>query len=218
MRAKSASIEFLDEGTPISMSIFERTESEELVILRDEKGIGKDKIKTDIDYVDTPEIVVMRDLLHAYNDHLSNAEISIDLTDAEIIKHNVNLGDRTVQRIFNRVLFDLGGRFSGGWWQRIDKDYRQRIYINDNPTVEYDYGSINVHLAYSLIGENYHALYGPLDGPYSVPGFSDYSRDILKKALLISLSAARKLSAKRAIRAQWRKDFEKYQYEGMDWN
>ena len=88
--------------------------------------------------------------------------------------------------------------------------------MSDQVGTNTDYGSMNVHLAYSLIGENYHALYDPLDGPYSVPGFSDYSRDIFKKALLISLSAARKLSAKRAIRAQWRKDFEKYQYEGID--
>jgi len=36
---------------------------------------------------------------------------------------------------------------------------------------------MNVHLAYSLIGENYHALYDPLDGPYSVPGFSDYIKE-----------------------------------------
>ena len=64
------------------------------MILRDEKVVGKDKVKTDVDYVDTREIVVMRKWLRAYNDHLADAEISINLTDAEIIKHNVNLGIR----------------------------------------------------------------------------------------------------------------------------
>ena len=80
------------------------------------------------------------------------------------------------------------------------------------------YGSLHVHLAYSLTGENYHVRHKLTDGPYAVPSFSDYSRDVLKRALLISFAAASKRSAMGAIRSGWQEDFERDQYEGIDLN
>ena len=35
-----------------------------------------------------------------------------------------------------------------GWWQRIDVDYLEDVRINDVPTVEIDYSSLRVILAY----------------------------------------------------------------------
>jgi len=36
-------------------------------------------------------------------------------------------------RVFNNGSFDLGGRFYGGWWQRIPRDDRPYITINGQP-------------------------------------------------------------------------------------
>ena len=41
--------------------------------------------------------------------------------------------------MFNNSSFDEGGRFYGGWWQRIDGKIRKDIRINKIATVEIDY-------------------------------------------------------------------------------
>ena len=37
----------------------------------------------------------------------------------------------------------ITGRFYGGFWQQVGSEYRKKIYINDNPTVEVDYKGLH---------------------------------------------------------------------------
>ena len=48
-----------------------------------------------------------------------------------------------VRRIFSRDDWEMNGRFYGGFWQQISKNFRKQIYINDNPTIEVDYKGLH---------------------------------------------------------------------------
>ena len=112
----------------------------------------------------------MRQLLHGYNKLLEKTFIDIQSLDVPRIELpekkkrrqsnkqvfvNITHHDKFVRRIFNNKTFDDGGRFYGGWWQRIDSDYRKDIRMNDVTTVEIDYSSLHVILAYTEAGLNY---------------------------------------------------------------
>lgn len=51
----------------------------------------------------------------------------------------VDLTRNRIYRVFNNQSFDEGGRFYGGWWQRVPSDYRKFITINWVPTRELEY-------------------------------------------------------------------------------
>lgn len=57
-----------------------------------------------------------------------------------------------LRRIFSRDSMKLGGRFYGGWWQFIPKNYRVHITINYLPTVEVDYSGLHPYMMYHLEG------------------------------------------------------------------
>ena len=137
-------------------------ENKATVILRDEN-------KRNIEYEDTFETRRMHDLLLRYNRLLERTFIDIpsldqpriELGDKENRRRNnkpvfVNITHhgKFVRRIFNNGTFDDGGRFYGGWWQRIDGSYRKAIRMNNVPTVEIDYSSLHVILAYAMVGDD----------------------------------------------------------------
>ena len=68
---------------------------------------------------------------------------------------NITHHDKFVRRIFNNNSFSDGGRFYGGWWQRIDRKFRKEIRLNNSPTVEIDYSALHIILAYSEAGIDY---------------------------------------------------------------
>jgi len=55
---------------------------------------------------------------------------------------------RSLRRVFNDICFETGGRFYGGWWQNIPKEYRANIIIDRKPTVEFDYSTIHPTILY----------------------------------------------------------------------
>ena len=57
-----------------------------------------------------------------------------------------------LKRIFARSSMGLGGRFYGGWWQFIPKEYRPYITVNGHPTVEIDYSGLHPYMLYHLEG------------------------------------------------------------------
>ncbi len=65
---------------------------------------------------------------------------------------NITHHGKFVRRIFNNGTFDEGGRFYGGRLQRIDGSFRKDIQMNNLPTVEIDYSSLHVILAYTEVG------------------------------------------------------------------
>ena len=69
----------------------------------------------------------------------------IKLLDAELKQIDVSglhfpeafYQERTVRRIFNNGSFEEGGRFYGGWWERVPSRYRPQITIDGMPTVRW---------------------------------------------------------------------------------
>ena len=48
-----------------------------------------------------------------------------------------------------------GGRYQGGWWQRLSPEWRQQIRIDGKPVIEYDYSGMHIVLLYALRGIDY---------------------------------------------------------------
>ena len=166
------------------------------VILREPK-------KKDIPYDETNEIVRMRQVVQDYNQLITRSDIGL----AKGLDRPIDLGRRVVRRIFNRSSFDLGGRFAGGWWQKLSGEERRHILIDGCPTVELDFQAMNVHLLYSLEGLSFDKLHGEATDPYMLPDRSSLERKLLKSAFLVSVGASSKSSAIRAIQREFRYEF-----------
>ena len=199
-------------------------ENKATVILRDET-------KRNIEYEDTAETRQMHDLLLRYNRLLERTfvdipsldEPRIELGDKENRRQNnkpvfVNITHhgKFVRRVFNNGTFDDGGRFYGGWWQRIDGSYRKDIRMNNVPTVEIDYSSLHVILAYAVVGDDYWDTTS--DDPYQLPvrgvNNPDHCRAITKLLFLLGFNASDEQSLFKAFRNEL--DYTAYPYSFPD--
>ncbi len=64
---------------------------------------------------------------------------------------------KSLRRVFNDSNPERGGRFYGGWWQNVPRNYRTLIRIADRDgqpqmTREQDYSSIQPQMLYALLG------------------------------------------------------------------
>ena len=59
---------------------------------------------------------------------------------------------RSLYRVFNDPELTTGGRFYGGWWQNIPKEYRSHLTINGKSTVELDYSNQHPSILYAQEG------------------------------------------------------------------
>jgi hypothetical protein len=184
-------------------------ELRECIVLRDEAG-------NDLEYEDTPETERMRDVLRDYNDLLRTTFIDIPVLEKPFIElepdprdrmHTLQISqrDKFVRRIFNRGAFDKGGRFWGGWWQRCPKEWREAIFINDQPTSEIDYSGLHIVMLYAQRGIDYWSDVGY--DPYTIErpdflGSDEQARLIAKQLLLTALNARDDRSAFGAFRDQ----------------
>ncbi len=106
------------------------------------------------------------------NQRLEIARIDIDLTDEEKRAAKIDLQRKRIHRVFNNGSWGEGGRFYGGWWLSVRNrvtNYRQRITIEGQQTVEVDYSQIHPTMLYLDQG-----LHVPPDS-YTVPGLPDRS-------------------------------------------
>ena len=90
----------------------------------------------------------MRNVLNEYNNLLKQTFIDIPELDKPIIETNdkyipISSNERLVRRIFNNASWKDGGRFYGGWWQRVPSFFRSKIYLNNEGTIEDDYRSLH---------------------------------------------------------------------------
>ena len=91
-----------------------------------------------------------------------------------------------LHRVFNSTDWCEGGRFYGGWWQNVPREYRRFIAIDGKDTHEYDYSSIHPRLLYVKSGHSW-----PIDqDPYTAP-HGPALRDAVKAAFLIMLNGKR---------------------------
>jgi hypothetical protein len=178
-----------------------------LVIVGGESIILRDQNNDDVEYTDTDKTNLMRENLRIINDRLVSTRISLEITneqfdelEAQVFSESnpnrepriIDFTKKRLHRVFNNS-FELGGRFYGGWWQNIPRDYRKYIEINRKPTVEIDYSGHHIRILYA--GEDLE----PPDDPYDL---EEFKRDDQKKALLIILNALNKNSAIKAIQRE----------------
>ena len=185
----------------------------EFIILRDAD-------KNDINYTDTDEIRAMRRRLIDYNLLLDRTFIDIPGLGhpAVIVTPNkvrprgrqtyrrvtVSQSSKRVSRIFSNSDWDQGGRFWRGFWMSLKSEERQRLHINDEPTVELDYAGLHPVLLYAEAGVDYWA--GSDRRPYETIEVFDgdtgelIGPDIIKVFLLIMLNAKDRASGFKAVR------------------
>jgi len=206
MRATQKLIDLIIDTYGITEEMVEVHPHCQSIHLRDYDG-EKDK-QVDIKYHDTPEIKRMRDELYAYNNLLRGTFVDIPHFPEEGVFSGkkkraikINRSDKFVQRIFIWGSWDTGGRFYGGWWQRLPGKWRQRIRINDEPVAELDYSGLHIVMLYAIEGIDYWKDVGT--DPYQLgQGYesSERMRDLLKLVLLTIINAKTQEKAIKAVR------------------
>ena len=180
IRPSQKLVEYFNKLT-VELHDIDKHHNQECIILRQKYFDDQDQRNTTVDlkYHDTDFTNTIRSQLQAYNTLLKNSFIDIPSFSkpsfSRAIKKGKRAGQKTtisigpdnkfVRRIFSGGLegdWKLNGRFCGGWWQQIDKEYRNQIYINDEPTYEYDLKALHPTLLSNRAG-----IELPVD-PYSL--------------------------------------------------
>jgi hypothetical protein len=208
MRATQKLIE-LFRSKKVIPRMMNRDKDEPLLIMRDEN-------KQPVDFVETEETKRMTENLKVINRALDKWAILLYVTNEELqlinerMKKNPDPGKRgpidftnkRLRRVFNNSSWDQGGRFFGGWWQNVPREYRKYIRLDDKHVVECDYSGLHINMLYALKklpmpdGDVYH-----LDGYSNDPAF----RTFVKQILLVMINSNRSErgnkweSARRAI-------------------
>lgn len=215
MKAEDKLVRLIKDDHHVTPEMVELARDKECVILRtydEEKGK-----QVDIPYVDTLETHQMRKDLQAYNNLLRRNFIDIPHFPKEGVtsrngtrKIKYNHNDKFVRRIFNNGTWDDGGRFYGGWWQRLPKNWRKSIQFGSAKVAEADYSGLHIVLLYALSGIDY---WDTIDrDPYQIDGYerSERMRSLLKQVLLTAINAKDHTSAVGSVRWEINKDWEEY--------
>ena len=121
--------------------------------------IMRERSKIAVAYKDTARTTIMRRDLEKYNDLIRHSSIGLP---ASLFKTGplkskgknitINFNDIFTRRIFNNRSWNQGGRFYGGWWQRLSKELRKKILIEKTPVIEIDFKGFHIVLLYALEG------------------------------------------------------------------
>ena len=180
MRANDSLIAVIENvQLPIALPLGDRISDDSMFIK------FKDHDKKRIPLVDDDFTIAWNQQLIDYNRLLARASLSLSCP----IPMGTNFDRRIVTRTFNDESLRLGGRFYGGWWLRMESEYRQHILINGEPTVEIDYKGIHLFLAYLMEGlDCFKLFYGD---PYVIyaPDLGIEWRKVTKAATLKCLNA-----------------------------
>ena len=194
--------------------MIQRSESIELIIMKDAFN------KNEIDYEDNEENIKMREDLKKYNELLSKTYIDIPMhskrgvrvkikkNDEEYKYISISQTEKVIRRIFNNNSWEDGGRFYGGWWQRIPSHERQHIYFFNMPSSEIDYSGLHIKLLYLQYGHDLK------EDPYAIPGIeqSEMNRRIIKLYMLNLVNAKDENVALKAIQNEINFDTDLYNY------
>ena len=208
---------------PKLINMFERSALHEFMVYSHhdrEMLILRDEDKNDIDYPETEETDSQRLVLQQYNDILARTFIDLGTAESPRLEIEKNKGSKNpdkphyvyithkgkfTRRVFNNSSWDEGGRFYGGFWQRIGQDYRNHILINDEETVELDFSSLHPVLAYANAGVDYWKEYKTDPYDVAVDGIEDAaaSREVIKKLILLALNAEDQTALFKAFRSEF---------------
>lgn len=146
-------------------------------------------------------------ILPAINEKLSALKIACPLPDYRAYERLYDFkegrpksrlsGSKQLYRAFSGE-DGRGGRLYGPWVQGVPSELRRYLTINGRPTVELDYGSMQLVLLYAI-----HGLSVPTGDLYEIPG---QLRDIMKMVLTVSVGAKTKSSALDALRNKLQDD------------
>lgn len=151
-----------------------------------------------IEYKNTPEVDVMRSNLERINKAIASRWIDLELSDDGFVTmqaqmrsredrnteddRQLNLTKTQLYRVFNDPEFKTGGRFYGGWWQNIPKQFRRLITIDGKRTVEADFSSLHPSILYAQ-----QELAPPEDAYSDI--LPDLPRDVAKRAFNAMINA-----------------------------
>ena len=155
-------------------------------------------VKKLLSYEDTPQTVRMRSNLMRINEAIASRWIDLELSDYGFVvmqslmrsrkdRHNeddrqLNLTKTQLYRVFNDPKFNTGGRFYGGWWQNIPKQYRHLITIDGKRTIEADFSSLHPSILYAQ-----QEIEPPQDAYSNI--LPHLPRDVAKKAFNAMINA-----------------------------
>jgi hypothetical protein len=206
VRATDQLIRLIRDRHSIPPEAIERWKDQECIVLRDRI----DGNRVDIDYKDTNATRRMRNKLKKYNHLLDKTSLTVLGMPPKGIpsrsgKHLVYpvSTEKFVRRVFNNGSWKDGGRFYGGWWQRIPSEWRTCISIDGSEgTVETDYSGHHIVLLYAKEGIDYWKSDG--NDPYQIDGIerSERMRSLLKQVLLIAINAKNRKTAASALRKE----------------
>jgi len=197
MRATDKLIGLVQDQHEVELPMIKRDEDEEIIVLRDTN-------KVNIGYMDTPEIIQMRENLKLINSSLEKNAIALYIWDEDLKSLNERLGrdpkrrpidftDKRLRRVFNNGSFQQGGRFFRGWWQNIPKECRKYIRYNYKDVVELDYSGLHINMLYAKEG-----LPMPEEDVYHLEGYSNDEtfRSFVKRMLLVMVNSLNRSKAR----------------------
>jgi len=191
----------------------------ECIIVKEK--IGKNNIQ--IEYEDADDIIVHRQCLIAYNNLLRRSHIDcvgipkdtgIFIGNSKYPVH-VNQQNKWVKRIFikdDQSKNLLYGRFHGGFWQQLNSEWRSKILINGQDTVEVDFSGMGINILYDLARID-------IDDrdPYDLTGYYESNRytmeelrPLLKQVLMIMTNSRSSVQALKAIQKDVRDSDNKF--------
>ena len=218
IRATAKFMVLAEKRSFITPPMIERyIDDKDLIIMKDDKGkIVPRPPKRPDNYqkmIDNLKLInkVINDniiLLNISNEDLAylNKRLNNKYDNDQSTGGAISFTENQLHRVFNRRAWDKGGRFVGGWWQRIiNKDddkrpgekYRLDITINNYPTFEADYSGLHINMLYAL-----KKLPCPDEDVYFIPGYSNDKtfRTFVKKLLLTMInSGSGRAGARRAM-------------------
>jgi hypothetical protein len=178
----------------------------ECIILKKKQG----KNNIEIEYEDAPDILINRENLIAYNNLLRSTHIDcVDIPEEKgiIIGKNkypilVSQKNKWVKRIFikenNELLY---GRFHGGFWQQMNREWRDKIQINGLDTTEIDYSGMGINTLYDI-----NNLEKDDKDPYDLTGFYNSNkytmeelRPLLKQLLMVMINSKSSVEARYSV-------------------
>ncbi|MDB2380853.1 hypothetical protein N9W12_08225 [Luminiphilus sp.] len=115
------------------------------------------------------EVLRLEDDLAAYNARLKDTFLDLCVSEEEEAQINRRMARKVkstneyrpsrlwldkkyIYRVFNNNSLEQGGRHYGGWWQTVPSEWRPRIVIDEEPTVEIDYGQLHFRMLYRFEG------------------------------------------------------------------
>lgn len=193
------------------------SKDKEVIILRDEINDKQENIS----YKDTTDTIEWRKNIQKYNKLLEKTYIDIPSLSKSGIRINqrknkkqfrtifISQWDKVVTRVFNNGSWDDGGRFYGGWWQRIPSEHRKQIHFFNTPSSEIDYSGLHINLLYRICNKIM-----PMKDPYVIKGIPNegFNRAIIKIILLNIINANDIKKAIKSIRQKINYSEELYEW------